>query len=71
MDLYDQVIAVFREVVGTGRQGRHFGTLSGLTFGIRGVDAEDCVRTLRERLDALNPPSFPGGRQWTLREGMR
>jgi hypothetical protein len=70
-DLYDQAITVFREVVGTGRQGRHFGTSSGVTFGIRSADAEERIQLLRERLDMLNPTGFAGGRRWTLREGMR
>jgi predicted hotdog family 3-hydroxylacyl-ACP dehydratase len=71
MDLYDQAVAVFREVVGTGRQGRHFGTSSGMTFGIRSGDAEQCIHDLRQRLEALNPPWATGGQRWTLRDGMR
>ncbi|MFD7552339.1 hypothetical protein [Streptomyces sp. NPDC059816] len=70
-DLYEQVITVFRQVVGTGRQGRHFRTSSGLTFGIHSADAEERVQMLRERLDMLNPTGSAGERRWTLREGMR
>lgn len=62
---------MFRQVVGTGRQGRHFGKSSGLAFGIRSADAEERVQMLRERLDVLNPTGSVGGRRWTLREGMR
>lgn len=46
-DLNDRVIAVFQEVVRTGRQGRHFGTSSSLRLGVRSDDVDTCPGAAR------------------------
>ncbi|SEM62619.1 hypothetical protein [Streptacidiphilus jiangxiensis] len=67
---YEKALDAFDRAAGD-LECRHRGRRHGLTFGIRGDDAEQRIAWLRTRLEELRPPTLPGHGTWDIRDGAR